>query len=168
MSNPKPVWISEYAIAIIKEAASGAHPKETGGILLGVYVNDRPWVTNSVQIEAAETSHNFYRLPSGARPRVVDELRKIDSRLGYLGEWHSHPAHVGPSLKDKLSMASIGLQSRPACPNPLLIVAMRDETGYSLDIREWCGWRLTPLQAILAGNLPRQVTQPTRLILENR
>jgi hypothetical protein len=133
-----------------------------------VYVNERPWVTNSVQIETAEPRYNFYRLPSGARPRVVDELRKIDTRLGYLGEWHSHPADVGPSLRDKLSMASIGLQSRRTCPNPLLIVAMRNETGYSLDIREWRGWYLTPLHAILVGDLPRQVTQPTRVVLENR
>ena len=85
----------------------------------------------------------------------MDELRKIDTRLGYLGEWHSHPAVVGPSLKDRLSMTSIALQSRATCPNPLLIVAIRNETDYSLDIREWRGWRLRPLHAILAGDLPR-------------
>ncbi len=152
----------------MKEAASNAHPDETGGILIGVYINDRPWVTNSVQIETAEARHNFYRLPSGARPRAVDELRKIDTRLGYLGEWHSHPAVIGPSLKDKLSMTSIALKLRATCPNPLLIVAIRNETDYSLDIREWHGWRLRPLHAILAGDLPRQGPQAKHLISENR
>lgn len=168
MTKPKPVWISEQVIIVIKEAASGSHPEEIGGILLGVYVNDRPWVTHSVQIESVEPRHNFYRLPSGVRPRVVDELRKIDARLGYLGEWHSHPANVGPSLKDKLSMTCIALHSKNTCPNPLLMVVKRDETGYSLDIREWRGWRLTRLHAILAGDLPHQNTHPAPLIIENR
>jgi len=164
MTKPRPVWISEQAITAMNEAARRAHPKETGGILLGVYVNDRPWVTHSVQIESAEPRHNFYRLPSGARPRIVDELRKKDARLGYLGEWHSHPANIGPSLKDKLSMTRIALHSKTNCPNPLLIVAIREDTGYSLDIREWRGWRLKRLRAILAGGLPRQNMQPTPLI----
>jgi hypothetical protein len=153
MSNARPVWISEHAIAIIKEAASSAHPKETGGILVGVYVNGRPWVTNSVEIETAEPRGDFYRLPSGARPRVVDELRKIDARLGYLGEWHSHPANVGPSFQDKLSMGHIAWLSKADCPCPLLILAKRKHADYELEIAEWRKWRLRPVKVVWAGDL---------------
>jgi proteasome lid subunit RPN8/RPN11 len=151
MTKPKPVWISEQAITVISEAAWGAHPKETGGILLGVYVKDRPWVTHSVHVESAEPRRNFYRLPLGVRPQVVDEMRKIDGRLGYLGEWHSHPANVGPSLKDKISIGHIAWLSKADCPYPLLIVAKRNSTGYELDITEWAGWRLRPVRVVLAG-----------------
>jgi len=153
MSKPRPIWISENAITTIKEAASSAHPLETGGILVGVYVNSRPWVTISVQIETAKPRHNFYRLPSGARPRVVAELRKIDARLGYLGEWHSHPANVGPSFRDKLSMGRIAWISRTDCPCPLLIVAKRKNKDYELEITEWREWRLLPVEIVCAGDL---------------
>ncbi len=156
IAKTKPVWISEKAIALINEAARGAHPKETGGIILGVYVKDRPWVTHSVEIQSAEPSPNFYRLPSNVRPRVVDQIRRIDSRLGYLGEWHSHPANVGPSLKDKLSITRIALNSKAGCPHPLLIVAKQNSSGYEIDITEWGRWRLRPLQVILAGELPHE------------
>ena len=156
MEGNKTVWISESAIAIIIAAASNAHPNETGGIVLGVHAMGRPWITHSVEIQSLEQTQNRYRLPSDVRPRFVDRVRKVDSRIGYLGEWHSHPANVGPSLKDKISMTRIAFNSKAACPHPLLIVAKRNSAGYKLDINEWCRWRLRPLQVVLAGDLPSE------------
>lgn len=99
------VWVSEAARDALMAAADAANPDETGGVLVGVVLKrgedtGRPWVTHAVEVPSRKSDRNHYELPAGARRRVVMRLRKSDSRLGYLGDWHSHPVNVGPSPTD--------------------------------------------------------------------
>src|SRR3989442_1604254 len=77
--------------APMREAAVHAHPRETGGILLGVWTEGRPWVTHACELRSPDAGPAHYVLPAGATCNLVEQMQRIDSRVGYLGDWHTHP-----------------------------------------------------------------------------
>ena len=87
------VWLAEEAASTITRVAAAAHPHETGGVLVGVHTRgSRPWVTHAVELRSPKATSTFYEVPAGARLKAIARLRRRDARLGYLGEWHVHPA----------------------------------------------------------------------------
>ncbi len=149
-------WLSDTAREDMIKAAAAAYPNETGGILVGVVVGSdpaarRPWVLHAVEVPSRKSGPGHYRLPRGARPRVVMRLRKTDGRLGYLGDWHSHPADIDPSPTDSDSMASASASGD--CDRPLLFVARRVGDGYEIDARQWTGAALQQLELCESGPL---------------
>lgn len=159
MSGPFPawrVWLSDEAREVMISAAATAHAQETGGVLVGVVLGrgrgaGRPWVTQAVEMSSRKSGPSHYELPVGARERAVKRLRKNDSRLGYLGDWHSHPADVAPSSTDAGSIASISMTGD--CRRPLLFVVRRLDDGYKIDARQWTGTALRRLQVRGSGTL---------------
>lgn len=153
------VWLSETAWDALIAAAKAANPEETGGVLVGVVLAGgegagRPWVTNAVEVPSRNKGRSHYELPAGARHRVVRKLRKSDSRLGYLGDWHSHPSDVGPSPTDIDSIESASLEGD--CPRPLLFLVRRGRQRYRIDAHQWTGKSLRRLQVRAAGSLQSQ------------
>jgi proteasome lid subunit RPN8/RPN11 len=149
------LWLSERAQAAIEDAARRAHPAETGGVLVGVYGdNGRPWVVEAVEVPSAHVDPTYYELPAGARPDVVDTARVRDRRLGYVGDWHSHPADVGPSETDIATMKEVAEDAGGDCDHPVLVIARRVDEAYRLDGREFARRRLRKLRLIAAGDLP--------------
>lgn len=145
--------ISEGAHDTLTAAADAAHPLETGGVLIGVYVDGHPWVTRVVEIASADRGRSHYQLPAGTTRPAVKASRAEDARLGYLGDWHSHPKDVRPSAVDLASLAVVSYR-QPRRPNPTLLVARRAETGYTLDARRIVGLHVRPCEIRLAGDLP--------------
>ena len=157
------VWVSEQARADLLTAAAAGHPNETGGVLVGVLGHlhggrRRPWVTHAVQVASRRSGRTHYELPARARERVVTKLRRHDPRLGYLGDWHSHPINVDPSGTDANSIESISLTGD--CQRPLLFVVRRMNGTYRVDARQWTGASLRKLQVIDAGALPPTIAPP--------
>jgi proteasome lid subunit RPN8/RPN11 len=147
-------WLTESARDVIIDAATAAHPKETGGVLLGVLAHGRPWITAAVEVPDAAATGVYYELEGGAAPAIVDAMTLLDRRLGYLGEWHSHPADVGPSELDRESMRVIAADLSAGCAHPVLLIARRRGSGYGLDARQLQRRRLRSLDLIDAGPLP--------------
>jgi proteasome lid subunit RPN8/RPN11 len=152
------VWVSDAAREEMIEAAAATHPSETGGVLAGVVLGrglgaGRPWVTHAVEVRSRKSGPGHYELPAGARERVVTRLRRRDPRLGYLGDWHSHPADLDPSRTDADSMASASVTGD--CRRPLLLVVRRSPDGYEIDARQWTGAALRRLQVRGSGPLLR-------------
>lgn len=168
------VWIADDARENMIHAAASAHPKETGGVLVGVVLGPgrgagRPWVTHAVEVPSKKSSPNQYQLPPGARQRVVQRLRRTNALLGYLGDWHSHTADIDPSPKDANSMASASVTGD--CRRPLLLVVRRRADGYDIDARQWTGTALRRLQVHGSGPLPAAdsvLRRPRRFLLRVR
>lgn len=150
------VLMSENVSAVLRRHARKAEPDETGGILLGVRTNGRPWITVAVEIASPDRGHSHYRLPAGATSPAVARARQQDPRLGYLGEWHSHPADVGPSPTDRATMRRLAL--RCLGTGLILIVVRRGHQGHWLDIRETAFPFLRRHDAVLTGDLPSKET----------
>ncbi|WP_368681769.1 Mov34/MPN/PAD-1 family protein [Mycobacterium intracellulare] len=126
--------LAESAAQVMHAAAAASHPLETGGILVGVYVRGQPWVTAAIEIPSEERGVGHYRLPGRTTRAAVIKAQRTDSRVGYLGDWHSHPRDIGPSAIDIGSLAMMTM-AHIATPNPLLIVVRRRDCAYALDVR---------------------------------
>lgn len=153
MNTSTQLWITEAARTTMTTAAARAHPVETGGILIGVYLDGHPWITTVVEIPTTSRGRSHYRIPAGATHAAVLRARAVDQRLGYLGDWHSHPHDVGPSPTDLASLALISMK-RPRLPNPTQIVVRRTEVGYNLDARRIVTFAPRVCTFGLTGDLP--------------
>src|SRR5262249_35925774 len=133
-----------------------------------------PWITIAVEVPSAFASGTYYELSGDAAPSVVDRMSRRDRRVGYLGEWHSHPADAGPSELDARSVRGIAADRAAECSRPVLIIARRRGGTYQLDARQLHGGRLRPLRLIDAGPLPNPPTpirsprRPAKLASERR
>src|SRR5438046_7342933 len=95
------VLVAESAEAFMRTAAARAYPHETGGILLGVWAERRPWVTHAREIGSPDRGPTHYVLPAGKTRALVEQMQHLDARLGYLGDWHTHPAEAAASPVDR-------------------------------------------------------------------
>ena len=155
------VLMSESAGRSIREMASLSHPHETGGILLGMRAGNRPWVTMAVEIESNDRGATHYRLPGGATSRAVSAARLMDRRLGYLGDWHSHPMDIPASNTDRATMVHVAQLIR-SFKGPLLVVARRVGLDlYEIDAAQATarGIRLCTLTP--TGDPPSESDSPT-------
>lgn len=148
------VWISEAASDAIIRVAMAARPNETGGVLIGVEARGRPWIVDAPEVASTDSSPIRYALDGTSRQAVVDEARRTDERVGYVGEWHSHPADVAPSRLDLRSLGRLATDPHAECPHPLLIVVRCGDERPTLDCREWVKCRATKMRLIATGQLP--------------
>jgi proteasome lid subunit RPN8/RPN11 len=151
--NSPLVLISETAQATMTAAALAAHPNETGGILVGVYQAGRPWLVNAIEVGTTDRGRHHYKIPRGATQSAVLAARQADRRLGYLGDWHSHPADVGPSPTDLATLGLISIK-HPRIPNPTLVIVRNTIHGYVIDARRVVVIAPRACQVRLTGNLP--------------
>lgn len=152
MPDQPTVLIAERAAADLRRHARKAHPNETGGILLGVRTAGRPWIVQAIEILTGDRGRHHYRLPAGTTTGAVRDARLSDPRLGYLGEWHSHPADAGPSPTDRATMRRLSLR------NPrtglVLIIVRHGIGGQWLDVRETSLPFLRCRATVNTGDLP--------------
>src|SRR5690606_17619913 len=110
-----------------------------------------PWITAAliVQPESAGVAH--YRIPPEVTPPLVEDARAQDRRLGYLGDWHSHPTDTGPSSVDRNTTRwTARLLHSPV----LLLVARPRGDSYFLDAYEGTRWQMAPGFLLSTGDLP--------------
>lgn len=110
----------------ITDAASEQSELETGGILLGWRHRSGIYVCDAMEVPDRKASRAQYvRLHSSASEflgRFLDTL-PAESPIGYVGEWHTHPAPQGPSRTDRRQLKRI---SQHLHDDIALIVAMHD------------------------------------------
>jgi proteasome lid subunit RPN8/RPN11 len=127
--------LAETAHTLILRAAELAEPFEAGGLLLGVHQGKRLWVTHALIVPSGRTSPSHYELPAGVTRTLVTCARLVDARLGYVGEWHSHPANQRPSQTDANTIMS--LDPSPDGRSPLLLLARKGPKGYKVEGYRW-------------------------------
>ncbi|WP_435122770.1 Mov34/MPN/PAD-1 family protein [Amycolatopsis thermoflava] len=90
----------------IAAAAAAAHPRETGGILLGWWLEGRVIVHLAVEVpdpDATQASWvRDYDTAQVALRKILGDLGH--PWLGYVRDWHSHPAAGGVSGQDLKSI----------------------------------------------------------------
>jgi len=101
--------LSSTALANGSELARAALPRETGGILVGWHEGDTVVVTDVLPVPDRRAGGRHYNRNHKRAQRVLDLHRKrtADENVGYVGEWHSHPAPQPPSHVDLNSLADL-------------------------------------------------------------
>lgn len=110
----------------ITDSASLQAERETGGILLGWRHSSGVYVSDAVEVPDRRAGRSQYvrrhGLASESLNRFLDTL-PAQSPVGYVGEWHTHPAPQGPSRIDRRRLKGI---SRHLHDDIALIVASHD------------------------------------------
>lgn len=150
---PVTIDLTEAAQAQVREFTRGAIPNETGGVLLGCFVDGRPVVSAVVEITDDGATPTTYHVPEGATQDAVSAAKEIDARLGYLGEWHSHPSGAGPSPLDVAAMAALADSDDGATEPVLLIVQPSDGKPERIEAYVTTEGRLKPASICLTGDL---------------
>ncbi len=159
--SPPTAYLSSEARTVVVKQAALAYPNETGGVLVGLTTQSgEPWVVEAVELESASPSPAAYQLPEGGTQAAIDRLREVDERLGYLGEWHSHPNATDRSPKDERTMESLARDPDLVGESPLLVVARRKAGGYELVASCVTPSGMRGVELRTAGGLPAPSDQP--------
>lgn len=119
-------WISNVTAEAIKADAKRAHPRETGGVLLGYWAgNQRVVVTDAIGA-GPQALHDTVRLLPDSTYHQREVKRRYEEsgrRITYLGDWHTHPVGgLSPSWLDRRTLSRIQRDSRARAPDPLMII----------------------------------------------
>lgn len=125
------IRVSEGSLNRAELRALNASPHELGGILVGWWEGNLTAVVVEflpVADHAAGRSH--YERRHAPAQGALDGYRRDrgDSRHGYVGEWHSHPAPQPPSRIDRLELNAIVRQSR----KQVALVVLAIDEGHAI------------------------------------
>lgn len=117
--------VHDAARAAIAAAAVAAQPCETGGFLLGWWEDSVVVVPFAVEVpDQASTSSSWIRDEVRSQAALESALELYRHPwLGYVGDWHSHPAPCGPSGQDERSIR----RASRSYPAPLLLLVRRSD-----------------------------------------
>ena len=149
---PFTVDLSETAARTLQELAWHALPNETGGVLMGCVIDERPVISEVIEIADPEATPTSYSIPAGLVADVTAAARDGDPRVGYVGEWHSHPSGAGPSLLDLATMLDRVRDS--GIPNPVLLLVHPETNDDGLRAYVAAGIALRVADICLTGGLP--------------
>ena len=128
------------ALALASRHAREAAPQETGGVLVGwregssIVVDHLLLVPNST-----EAVGDYWRRHGEASDSLQEYLdAAADSRLGYVGEWHSHPRPSGASATDIRSISAIVRETRSPVALIVMVVA---HDAVTVTAESWVGSR---------------------------
>ena len=105
--------IDPDALEAASTHAIKATPNETGGILVGWHDHTTVVVTSMLTVTDKTAGHTHYIRNHQRAQKVLDAHRQTcgDHRVGYVGEWHSHPASQPPSSVDYNALADLTLET---------------------------------------------------------
>jgi proteasome lid subunit RPN8/RPN11 len=115
--------VATEATSTIAAAAAAAHPRETGGVLLGWWLEGCIIVHLAVEVPDPDaTQASWVRDHDTAQVALHEALGDQGHPwLGYVGDWHSHPADGGASGQDLTSIQDAANQY----DQPLVILVHR-------------------------------------------
>lgn len=148
---PVTIDITESAIESATTTARSALPNETGGVLVGCDIDGRTVVTHALEIPDPTASPTNYTVPAGAAEPAVQAATTDDDRLGYLGEWHSHPSGGPPSVTDRATMME--LQDTSGTGSPVLLLVDPSVESARLAAHVAAGDRLVPAEVVATGEI---------------
>jgi proteasome lid subunit RPN8/RPN11 len=117
----------------LERLAERRYPFETGGILLGIRRGRHVQVVDVIEVPDPTATHSSYVLHAEPRERVLAlYLRDVpaNSMIGYVGDWHSHPADVEASGVDR---AQLRRDAQTATDTLAMIVMVKTARGWRSD-----------------------------------
>jgi integrative and conjugative element protein (TIGR02256 family) len=101
--------IDPKALDTATHLALTALPREAGGILVGWHEDTTVVVAGMLAVPDKRAGRRHYVRNHKHAQKLLDAHRQAcgDDRVGYVGEWHSHPAPQPPSSVDYNALAEL-------------------------------------------------------------
>lgn len=132
-SHPYLVSVAQGALTLGSRHAREGLPKEVGGVLVGWREGSHVIVVQDMLLVPYDglSRIRYDREHAPAERLLQQHLAQADNpQLGYVGEWHSHPAPQPPSSLDVSTIRNIaGRLAEPIA----LIVLMAHRDGHSIE-----------------------------------
>ncbi len=101
------ILIARAALDVLLAAGEQALPVETGGVLLGFRAEGGVVITRSLVVPDPRSSRHSYLLHGRRAQALMTAVRDdVPSVVGYVGEWHTHPADTPPSRTDQRALGT--------------------------------------------------------------
>lgn len=124
------VRVRPAAAAKLHNIAKQAMPQETGGLLLGWWDGRNIIVEDCTEVVDDHATRNSWVRHEQPAQKSLDAIL-TDSKMspiGYVGEWHSHPAVQGASSTDLSSLR----QSSVLHEKPLVMIVRLPNESFDL------------------------------------
>jgi integrative and conjugative element protein (TIGR02256 family) len=107
------VLLTQAALDDMINAGRQALPHETGGILAGFRAGSQVVITRVAVVLDNSSTRRDYHLRHQQAGHQLDLLRAAAgvAVVGYVGDWHTHPADLPPSPLDHHSLTGIATTS---------------------------------------------------------
>jgi proteasome lid subunit RPN8/RPN11 len=130
--------LDNNAVTYMTERGRAALPHETGGILLGwTDTTGRVWIDRAIEVPAATSGTYHYERTSDVAQAALDTALAGEpegSPVGYVGEWHTHPAPAGPSDVDLDTLR--GFADDAGHTLALVVLALQPDQSWGV----WTEW----------------------------
>jgi hypothetical protein len=152
------VRLAADVAATLRHCAQQAAHHERGGLLLGWWANGDIVVRRAVEVSDPTATSTTWTRHQHAAQQTLDQSRAEpgDPRIGYVGDWHTHPARIGISPTDE---AALRRASRQYAEPTALIVALPDG---NLDTRTALAGQLHPAHVTIDHIEDQPMTLPAR------
>lgn len=119
---PPAVRFAQGVLAAAVNSASDALPSETGGILLGWREEPATVVVELLEVADPAAGHTSNTRDHAHAEAALQRALAADPSdpVGYVGEWHAHPAPQGPRRQDRRELRAVPRQS----PHPVALVVL--------------------------------------------
>jgi len=120
--------LADQANVFIRNESARAYPSETGGILIGKFINNCVVITRAVGpgLNAQHASNHFRRDGEYSQQILDTFVMESNGEYDYLGEWHSHPAPCGPSTTDIAAIRWIANNKKYSVNHPVMALCTRE------------------------------------------
>lgn len=134
--NDSSIHISRSVLRKIEENITTHYPKEFGGVFIGFKENKNFIITNILIPDKYENGKTvFVRHPGSLNERLKHIHKLTNGKIGYLGEWHSHPdGPTSPSKVDLNAMRNIAKDKNITIDEPLLMIAQIGSVPYDNEL----------------------------------
>ncbi len=148
MTIVRGIYLRGVVADVIQQDSQMQYTLETGRILIGRIEGERVIVTHGVGPgpNAIHQPAMFLRDGAYAQQQLDKYVALSDDIDDYIGEWHSHPIAVGPSLQDRESMRWISTQPAYNQKKSILILCQRMQHNQWLLRGYW--WHRTVLRSL--------------------
>jgi integrative and conjugative element protein (TIGR02256 family) len=120
------ISIPEPILAAIVLEANNRFPRETGGVLLGHWVEGRQAVVSHMIGPGPRAKHSYSTFEPDYQfqeAEIVKICGSVDAGCDYLGDWHSHPrGSPHPSARDVRVLQSIASYAAARCKDPVMCI----------------------------------------------
>ncbi|AIS32352.1 hypothetical protein BRM9_1538 [Methanobacterium formicicum] len=147
LNNEFCVEINDLIISNIQNICIDARTNETGGILIGNYLDKNNAIIIEITGPSKDSKQSACKFNSGINGLIKLLNNKWNLGQYYIGEWHSHPdSSPQPSKIDDMQMKKLSIDKALKCPEPiLLIIGGNRDKGWELSVHVYTKDSKVPL-----------------------